>query len=966
MRPSDASRTRAAIGSPHLMSTAYHAKYYAHLLTARLPADSADKFGASLMSASVDLNPHQIDAALFAFRSPLSRGAVLADEVGLGKTIEAALVISQLWAERRRRILIVVPPTLRKQWVEELSTKFAIPATVIQSWPPVENRDALVANQVFVASYHLARANAAFLNAVPWDLVVIDEAHRLRNVYRTDSKISRAIRTAFEGKPKILLTATPLQNSILELYGLITFIDPHLFGHLDAFRAKYARLDDAAFADLRRRIEPVCTRTLRRQVVEYVRYTKRIPITQDFTPTPEEQDLYDQVSEYLTRQKLHALPDRQRKLITLVLRKLLASSTYAIGGTIETMLERLEGKRTEQATIDQIAENFEGLPEMTEELEDSEQEAEPPTEPPAQKDLRSSLEVEIDDLRGFRALAGKINQNAKGDALLAALKAGFLKLEELNAQRKAVVFTESRRTQEYLIALLESNGYAGQVVALNGSNSDARSNEIYGAWKKEFAGTERVTGSKAVDIRAALIDHFRDRASILVATEAAAEGVNLQFCSLVVNYDLPWNPQRIEQRIGRCHRYGQQHDVVVINFLNRKNAADARVFQLLLQKFQLFDGVFGASDDILGSIGSGIDFEMRIASIYQSCRTATEIDAAFDALQKDLEDQIAVRMAGTRDKLLQNFDEDVHKRLKLSLAQTQGQLDRLSQALWGVSKFELDGNASFDERARSFAVSEAIPGLPSTPGHFALRTDRSSPASSSFFGPRHVLAETLTTRSFERALPLSRIVFDNARRPTRAALVEALQGKAGVLQLWRVTITSLEAEDHLLSACVTDDGQPLDAETVEKLLFTPGETQDCPPLSGEETARLESRKTAELERLFLGAEKRNRQFFDDEMEKLERWADDLKLALEYEIKELDGAIRDAKREARLETGLAAKVEKHRKQKALEAQRADKRRALFEAQDEIDGKKETLLAEIEARLKQQVTETPLFTIRWSVA
>ncbi|MBX7184406.1 MAG: DEAD/DEAH box helicase [Vicinamibacteria bacterium] len=948
------------------MFTAYHAKYYAHLLTARLPADSADKFGASLMSASVDLNPHQIDAALFAFRSPLSRGAVLADEVGLGKTIEAALVISQLWAERRRRILIVVPPTLRKQWVEELSTKFGIPATVIQSWPPPESRDAPVANQVLVASYHLARANAAFLNAVPWDLVVIDEAHRLRNVYRTDSKISRAIRSAFEGKPKILLTATPLQNSILELFGLITFIDPHLFGHLDAFRAQYARMDEAAFADLRRRIEPVCTRTLRRQVVEYVRYTKRIPMTQDFTPTPEEQDLYDRVSEYLTRQKLHALPDRQRKLITLVLRKLLASSSYAISGTLETMLERLEGKRTEQGTIDQIAENFESLPEMTEELEDSEQDAEAPSEPTGQKDLRSSLEVEIDDLRSFRALAVKINQNAKGDALLAALKAGFVKLEELGAQRKAVVFTESRRTQEYLLALLEANGYSGQVVALNGSNADARSNEIYGAWKKEFAQTERVTGSKAVDIRAALIDHFRDRASILVATEAAAEGVNLQFCSLVVNYDLPWNPQRIEQRIGRCHRYGQQHDVVVINFLNRKNAADARVFQLLLQKFQLFDGVFGASDDILGSIGSGIDFEMRIASIYQSCRTAEEIDAAFDALQKDLEDQIAVRMAGTRDKLLENFDEDVHKRLRLSLAQTQGQLDRLSQALWGVSQFELGDQATFDEATRTFSVPEALPGLPATAGTFTLRTDRSSPATSSFFGPRHILAEALTNRSFERTLPLRQIVFDYSRRPTRSAPVEALLGKAGLLQLWRVTINALETEDYLLSACVNDDGEALDAEAVEKLLFTPGEASECSPLSDADTARLQSRKAEELGRLFAGAEKRNRQFFDDEMEKLERWADDLKLALEYEIKELDIAIREAKREARLETGLAAKVEKHRKQKALEAQRAEKRRALFEAQDEVDGKKETLLVEIEARLKQQVTEVPLFTIRWGVA
>ncbi len=123
-------------------------------------------------------------------------------------------------------------------------------------------------------------------------------------------------------------------------------------------------------------------------------------------------------------------------------------------------------------------------------------------------------------------------------------------------------------------------------------------------------------------MKAALVEHFRDDAEILVATEAAAEGINLQFCSLVVNYDLPWNPQRIEQRIGRCHRYGQQHDVVVVNFINKNNEADQRVYQLLSEKFQLFDGIFGASDEVLGTIESGVDFERRIAEIYQTCRTS--------------------------------------------------------------------------------------------------------------------------------------------------------------------------------------------------------------------------------------------------------------------------------------------------------------------------------------------------------
>src|SRR6476660_86516 len=137
----------------------------------------------------------------------------------------------------------------------------------------------------------------------------------------------------------------------------------------------------------------------------------------------------------------------------------------------------------------------------------------------------------------------------------------------------------------------------------------------------------------------------------MIATEAAAEGINLQFCSLVINYDLPWNPQRIEQRIGRCHRYGQRHDVVVINFVNERNDADRRVLELLAEKFSLFNGIFGASDEVLGTIESGMDFEKRILAIYQECRTPAEIEEAFRALQEEMDERIRTRMDDTRRML---------------------------------------------------------------------------------------------------------------------------------------------------------------------------------------------------------------------------------------------------------------------------------------------------------------------------
>jgi superfamily II DNA/RNA helicase len=193
----------------------------------------------------------------------------------------------------------------------------------------------------------------------------------------------------------------------------------------------------------------------------------------------------------------------------------------------------------------------------------------------------------------------------------------------------------------------------GQVVVFNGTNSRPEATAIYERWAEENRDTGRASGSRAVDVRTALIEHFRDGATILLATEAAAEGINLQFCSLVINYDLPWNPQRIEQRIGRCHRYGQKHDVVVINFLNERNEADRRVLELLGEKFSLFNGIFGASDEVLGTIESGVDFEKRILAIYQECRTPEEIENAFCKLQEEMDEQIRTRMDDTRRKLFQ-------------------------------------------------------------------------------------------------------------------------------------------------------------------------------------------------------------------------------------------------------------------------------------------------------------------------
>ena len=373
--------TAIAIGFP-LFPTAYHAKLFAYDLTRRSADDGADRLSSALSDAQVDLNPHQVEAALFALRNPFSKGVILADEVGLGKTIEAGLLLSQLWAERRRKLLVILPANLRKQWSQELADKFHLPSIIMETKSFNEairarNLNPFVQPQIVLCSFQFARTKDAYLQQVAWDLVVIDEAHRLRNVYRGSNKIANTIKQALAPYTKVLLTATPLQNSLLELYGLVSIIDEYAFGDLKSFKAKYSRLSsEEDFAELRERLKPLCKRTLRKQVLEYVKYTSRHALVQEFFPTDDEQRLYDEVSEYLQQPILYALPSGQRQLMTLVLRKLLASSSYAIAHTLDGLVKKLEKALAEAALVDSppedLGENWEDLDELTDEWDGEE------------------------------------------------------------------------------------------------------------------------------------------------------------------------------------------------------------------------------------------------------------------------------------------------------------------------------------------------------------------------------------------------------------------------------------------------------------------------------------------------------------------------------------------------------------------------------------------------------------------
>ncbi|MCK5147892.1 DEAD/DEAH box helicase family protein [bacterium] len=955
------------------MITPYHAKYFAYELTKRSASDSIQKLASTLVDAQVDLNPHQVDAALFAFRSPLSKGAILADEVGLGKTIEAGLVISQKWAERKRKILIIVPSNLRKQWHQELADKFFLPSILLESatFNKAVKRGKLnpfESKKIVICSYHFARNKDTLVQSIPWDLVVIDEAHRLRNVYKPKNKIANAIKDALVHVPKLLLTATPLQNSLLELYGLVSIIDHYTFGDLKSFKRQFSRLTgDEHFYDIQERLKPICQRTLRRQVLEYIKYTNRTAVTQEFFPTEDEQRLYDMVSAYLQRTRLYALPASQRHLMTLILRKLLASSTYAIAGTLEALSIKLEGLIEEQEVIndESFFADYESFEEQSEEWPTESSEPvfyEKPPELLSPED-KANIQKEINDLKTFKQLADSIIENSKGQVLLKALGRGFKETERLGSAKKAIIFTESRRTQLYLKKILESSNYQGKVCCFNGSNNDAQAKAIYQSWLKKHEGTDRVTGSRTADTRAALVDFFRDEAIIMIATEAAAEGLNLQFCSLVVNYDMPWNPQRIEQRIGRCHRYGQLYDVVVVNFLNKKNAADVRVYELLQQKFKLFSGVFGASDEILGSIESGVDFEKRIGEIYQECRTPKDIQLSFNLLQKELDDQIQDRMQNTRQKLLENFDEEVHEKLRINLEESKEYLNRYEGWLWQLTCFHLNDFAEFDHDEHSFRLKRnPFPDEKIHPGPYVIRKTVDG---ANTYRIAHTLAQRIITLYKQEVLQSVELIFDYSNNPKKISILEPYLGKTGWLEVRNLTVNSFETEDYVLLAGLNEEGKVLDPETCRRLFSCAAVTGEVTDSSNIPVDRLNELLHGYTQEILQENAQRNASFFETEMEKLEKWADDLKSSLEMQLKELDKEIKFRKTEAKKLLNLESKVDAHRKIKDLESRRKKLRARLFDAQDEVDERKEAVIGEIEQRLKQKLKETPLFIIQWRV-
>jgi len=990
--------------------------YLAHALTEKKSVSDREKLNGSIRAANIDLNPHQVDAAIFAFKSPLSRGAILADEVGLGKTIEAGLVIDQLIAEGRNKILILVPAALRTQWQDELRDRFYLESTVIDG-PILKKlqKERMRANPlddggIFIASHNFAYRYDFISGTIPWDLVIIDEAHRLRNVWRKTNKTAKRIREVLKGRPKILLTATPLQNNLMELFGLTSFLDENYLGTDYSFKTLFAnpvkkQNKTERLIQLKERLmgtidpetgEPsggILTRTLRKQVKGLVAFTNRYSVTEDFAPNDDEVELYNHVSEYLGRPFLASTKATQRNMMELVYRKILASSSFAIAGTLyrvsHFLAKRLQQEfgvsqdelnalaehlRTESETKyrkklpsvdfpkyeaknkDEEQETLPGLDDVEQDLSKIEEESADADDLGEDEllddDTKKFVEREIDhkftkeevlqelrDVLGFHFLASMIDQNQKSQALVRVLGKVFKHADKQGWPQKAVIFTESRRTQDHLEKLLGGIGY--DLILFNGTNAGKRAREIFDEWEKTFP-KEAEEGSKSINLRKALVWKFKTlEKGILITTEAGAEGLNLQFANIVINYDLPWNPQRVEQRIGRCHRYGQKLDVLVINFLNRRNYADQRVYELLGEKIRLFGNLFDFSDKVLGTeqltddgyevreialggLGSGVDFERKILDIYRKCRTEKEIENGFKQLQLELSDVIQEKVEDAHRKVVQHFDEEVRRKLRLRQKQLADSLDRYDALLRKyldtsfADKIKYREANIFDYDGRTYYLG-------------SLNEDEKrngyKPATAKEPFIKEKLDEDKKTRG---AWKISLRHDDERKRHSFEDLVgKECQLTFDVLNCKRRTIsdTNEQFEKIILSGLYKDGDawKPIDSARLEKI-FTALEIQREEQADGRLRDELEDLAIKHVNKEKEQISSENEKYIFEEMDRLNQFVEESLLKFQQEMDDRRKEINDLKKTVR-----ASRTLGHHERLHIQDQISKKQQELFRAQ-----------------------------------
>lgn len=948
------------------MNNKFLAKWYINYLDCKHSGSTIDRISMTLFNSKIKLTPHQIDAALFAFKSPINKGVLLADEVGLGKTIEAGIIIAQLRLEKKANILIVAPASLIRQWNSELYDKFSLESQIMDRKMfnnyirkgysnPFD-----VYKGITICSYQFASSNSELIHNSNFEMVIIDEAHKLRNYYTEKSIIANNIKFATENFKKVLLTATPIQNSIMDLYGLTSFIDDNIFGDKTIFRYNYVKNFNLEKDELRKRLKNYMHRTLRSQVTQYIKYTKRIAETFYFVQNPDEQELYTMLQDIIVNPEQHPyiIPGKHKHLLLLIMSKLMGSSIYALKGTLEIILKRLnELKKGEDLDLTEYLKNQE----LVDEIEDDElMNLESSDDKLSEQIDFEMLTNEIKYVRTMILKADSIKKESKYDALLNSLNFSFSHLKEIGANEKVLIFTESRRTQDFLYETLKNDGYDG-VLLYNGSNNDEESKKIYNEWINRPENAEKRTNNKDLNMRSAILDEFKNNGTILISTEAGSEGLNLQFCSLVINYDLPWNPQRVEQRIGRCHRFGQKFDVTVINFINSSNKVEQRIYELLSQKFLLFDEVFGASDEVLGKINNVENLEYAIANIYQNCRTTEEIDDAFDKIQEQFGDEIKSSIDKTKKDIIDNFEEDIQKYFEDTIQTAEVKINYLESIFWNLTKIVLKEYAEFNDQEYIINVKN----LDNYNGIYKL-SSRNEDNKYIDYNFNTKLGNYVLNTARNILEDKGEIIFNISDYKYNLREVENLKNKSGLIKLCSYNIKSFDDENYLFFSGRLDDGTYLSDDVIQKM-FRVNTQEQYIDINIDNKLNNEVEKDIKIysNKIFNESSEKNNEYLNDEIIKINKWADDKIQAIELEAEQMREQRKELRKQSDLSSNSTDKLRIEMEISSLTDRISKKWLELSKNEKVVENKRNTMIESIKKENMKTSELNVIFTIKFEV-
>ncbi len=602
------------------------AYYYA----TKLKEIERDNIISSIISTSnMEVYPHQIASAIFGLKrffdfgkinfDHKKNGVILCDEGGLGKTFTAMLIISTRYT-LGDKIIVVVPNALMFEWVEVFENSFNIPYVVLDGKESIENFQ-YEKEEVIITNFTTIKEQKSLFSSLNFDITVIDEAHKLKSG-KGESLLYDCIKNISKDSFKILLTATPIQNSILDIYNLAKLIDENLFEDEDSFYSRYHKKQEN-YEELSKKIKKIAFRTLRQEVADYINIPNRLSMSIEYSYNENELKLYKLLQSYLELEEKEAFPKMDKYDLTLMMTKFFSSSPNAFLGLIEGVQNRLLDNQKDKPYFDEMIK-----------------------------------------------LCSKITHSAKFEVFETILDKTLKELKFKKINEKIIIFTEYRKTLEFLYTSLNKGKYKGKVLTFHSKNS------------KE-------------DIKS----KFQNDYKILITTDIGSDGFNFNFGSAVINYDLPYNILKIEQRANRIHRIGQKGESIVVNLFNYENFYDVRILELIKKRILQFNSIIGSSDNFIGDFISLDTFNGKLKNV----KTYDEIEKEFIIKQEDNKNKIKNVEELSNHFLYTSFSKEVRDNVTLSPKVVEDNTKYLKENLWEFTKAFFQDKKGFklDEESQS-------------------------------------------------------------------------------------------------------------------------------------------------------------------------------------------------------------------------------------------------------------------------